>query len=67
MIVADAACTGARLAEDIDALVAEPGRLDAMGAAAAALGRPDAVAAVVALARSHARTPPSRPRAARGL
>ncbi len=67
VIVADSECTGPRLAEVIDALASEPGRLGAMGAAAGALGRPDAVAAVVALARSHARSPASRTRAARAL
>lgn len=67
VIVADADCTGPRLAEVIDALASEPGRLGAMGAAAAGLGRPDAVAAVVALARSHARTPQTRGRANRAF
>jgi UDP-N-acetylglucosamine--N-acetylmuramyl-(pentapeptide) pyrophosphoryl-undecaprenol N-acetylglucosamine transferase len=65
VIVADPECTGARLAEVIDALASEAGRLGAMGVAAGGLGRPDAVAAVAALARSHARTRQRRSGAAR--
>jgi UDP-N-acetylglucosamine--N-acetylmuramyl-(pentapeptide) pyrophosphoryl-undecaprenol N-acetylglucosamine transferase len=63
VIISDPECTGARLATEIDLLTSEPGRLDAMGRAAATVGRPDAVAAVAALARSHAR--PHRPRGGR--
>jgi len=55
VVVPDPQCTAARLAEVLDALGADGGRLDAMRKAAAALGRPDAVAAVMALLHEHAR------------
>jgi len=64
VVVADAECTPARLAAEIDALVSGPGRLEAMRAAAASVGRPDAVSAVAALARAHARRPHRGARAA---
>jgi UDP-N-acetylglucosamine:LPS N-acetylglucosamine transferase len=57
LVISDSECTGPRLAQEIDTLVSDPGRLAAMGAAARRVGRPDAVTAVAALARSHARTP----------
>ena len=60
VVVSDPECTGPRLATEIDSLAADRDRLPAMGAAAAAVGRPDAVSAVAALARSHARA--ARPR-----
>jgi UDP-N-acetylglucosamine:LPS N-acetylglucosamine transferase len=56
VVVSDPECTGPRLATEIDVLVSDPERLAAMGRAAATVGRPDAVAAVAAVARSHART-----------
>jgi UDP-N-acetylglucosamine--N-acetylmuramyl-(pentapeptide) pyrophosphoryl-undecaprenol N-acetylglucosamine transferase len=55
VVVPDPQCTAARLAEVLDALGADGGRLDAMRKAAAALGRPDAVAAVMTLIHEHAR------------
>jgi undecaprenyldiphospho-muramoylpentapeptide beta-N-acetylglucosaminyltransferase len=56
VVVPDEACDGGRVASEIDALCAEPGRLAAMAAAAGALGRPDAAEAVASVARAHART-----------
>ncbi len=56
VILPDAECRGPRLAEEIDALLADPARLGAMGAAAGSVGRPDAVGAVAALASAHARS-----------
>jgi len=53
--VPDAQCDGARLAGELDALTADGERLEAMRAAARALGRPDALHAVVELALAHAR------------
>jgi len=58
VIVPDAECTGARLADEIDALRSTPGRLDQMRAGAGSVGRPDAVAAVVEVVESHARAGP---------
>ncbi len=57
VVLADADCSGPHLALEIDALASDPTRLDAMRSAARSLGRPDAVAAVAALARAHARAP----------
>jgi len=48
-VVLDKDCTGARLAEEVGALVDTPGALAAMAAAAAAHGRPDAADQVAAL------------------
>jgi UDP-N-acetylglucosamine--N-acetylmuramyl-(pentapeptide) pyrophosphoryl-undecaprenol N-acetylglucosamine transferase len=44
VMVADADLDGTRLAAELDALLAAPGRLDAMSSAARGLGRPDAAA-----------------------
>ena len=55
LMVADADCTPTRLAELVASLLAEPGRLPAMAAAAAGLARPDAAAQVAALVEQHAR------------
>ncbi|HET9690575.1 MAG TPA: undecaprenyldiphospho-muramoylpentapeptide beta-N-acetylglucosaminyltransferase [Acidimicrobiales bacterium] len=55
VVIADAEATGDRLAAEIDGLVGDPDRLEAMGRAAAALGRPGAADAVAALAERHAR------------
>ncbi len=62
VVLSDAECTGPRLATEIDALASSAGRLESMAAAAAGVGRPDAVAAVAALARSYARPPRSEGR-----
>ncbi len=59
VVIVDPACNGPRLAREIDALASRSGRLAAMAAAAGAVGRPDAVAAVVELTRAHARAPRS--------
>jgi len=58
VIVSDSECTGHRLAAELDALRSETGRLDQMRRGAASLGRPDAVAAVVEVVESHARSGP---------
>jgi UDP-N-acetylglucosamine:LPS N-acetylglucosamine transferase len=57
VVLPDPQCTAPRLAEEIEALVADRGRLDAMRGAAVSVARPDAVSAVAALARAHARPP----------
>ncbi|MGD0219443.1 MAG: UDP-N-acetylglucosamine--N-acetylmuramyl-(pentapeptide) pyrophosphoryl-undecaprenol N-acetylglucosamine transferase [Acidimicrobiales bacterium] len=49
VLLGDEDATGARLCSEVAALLAEPGRLEAMGAAARASGRPDAAASVAAL------------------
>ena len=63
VVIPDAQCRAPRLADEIDALASDPGRLGAMRAAASAVGRPDAVSAVVRLARAYARTRPGAPAA----
>ena len=65
VVVPDSACDGARLAQEIDSLCAQPGRLSAMAAAARTVGRPHAVEAVASLARAHARTVRARSSPAR--
>jgi undecaprenyldiphospho-muramoylpentapeptide beta-N-acetylglucosaminyltransferase len=55
VMVKDDQCHGPRLAELLDELLADPTRLPAMGAAAKALGRPDAAEAVATLVQAHAR------------
>jgi undecaprenyldiphospho-muramoylpentapeptide beta-N-acetylglucosaminyltransferase len=55
VIVSDAECTGPRLATELETLRSPPGNLEEMAKAAASMGRPDAVAAVVALVESLAR------------
>ena len=62
VIVADPECTGARLAAELEALRTPPDRLAAMAEAAAAVGHPDAVAAVVAVIETHARAGPRPPK-----
>jgi len=57
VVLPDDRCSPARLAHEIDALVSDPDRLGAMRLAAGTVGRPDAVSAVAALARAHARPP----------
>jgi UDP-N-acetylglucosamine:LPS N-acetylglucosamine transferase len=55
MLVADPECDGRRLALELDALLADPGRLHAMRRAARENGRPDAAARVAELVDGHAR------------
>ncbi len=57
LVLADAECDGDRLAAMLDCLLDDPGGLDAMGRAAASLGRPDAAAAGARLVEDNARTP----------
>jgi UDP-N-acetylglucosamine--N-acetylmuramyl-(pentapeptide) pyrophosphoryl-undecaprenol N-acetylglucosamine transferase len=51
----DAECTGARLAEVVTDLLADPARLATMGAAARAVARPDAAGALATLVEEVAR------------
>jgi undecaprenyldiphospho-muramoylpentapeptide beta-N-acetylglucosaminyltransferase len=55
VLVADAEMTAARLVGEVEGLLADPGRLAAMAAAASATGRRDAAEAVATLLESHAR------------
>jgi UDP-N-acetylglucosamine--N-acetylmuramyl-(pentapeptide) pyrophosphoryl-undecaprenol N-acetylglucosamine transferase len=55
VLVADALLDGPRLVAEVDALLAEPERLERMGAAARALGRPDAADGVADLVEASAR------------
>jgi UDP-N-acetylglucosamine--N-acetylmuramyl-(pentapeptide) pyrophosphoryl-undecaprenol N-acetylglucosamine transferase len=55
VLVPDGELDGARLASEVGALMDDPGRLGAMAAAAASLGRRDAADRVAALAEEHAR------------
>jgi UDP-N-acetylglucosamine--N-acetylmuramyl-(pentapeptide) pyrophosphoryl-undecaprenol N-acetylglucosamine transferase len=58
-LVPDAECTGTRLAAELEPLLAAPGRLEAMAAAARTLARPDAaheLAALVEAAANHHET-----------
>lgn len=55
VVVLDQDCDPARLDAVVTALLADPERLDAMGRAARALGRPDAAARVADLVEEHAR------------
>ncbi len=55
VLVPDAELTADRLVREVDALVAEPGRLEAMGRAARTTARRDAGDAVAALVEEHAR------------
>jgi UDP-N-acetylglucosamine--N-acetylmuramyl-(pentapeptide) pyrophosphoryl-undecaprenol N-acetylglucosamine transferase len=58
VVVPDEELDGARLAKELDALLADPGRLASMGQAVKALGRPGAAEAVALLAEEHARPRP---------
>lgn len=55
LVVPDARCDGERLSSVLDELLAQPGRLSAMGGAARGLGRPDAADRIAELVESHAR------------
>jgi undecaprenyldiphospho-muramoylpentapeptide beta-N-acetylglucosaminyltransferase len=55
IVLADAECTGSRLAAEVEALLADPGRLAAMEAAMRRLARPDAAERVADLVEAHAR------------
>ena len=54
VLVPDAACDSARLAAELDALLAAPERLDAMHDAARGLARLDAASAIVAMVEAAA-------------
>ena len=55
VVVPDAELDGERLAAEVDALLADPARLERMGAAGRAAARPDAADAIAALVEEHAR------------
>ncbi|HET6951823.1 MAG TPA: undecaprenyldiphospho-muramoylpentapeptide beta-N-acetylglucosaminyltransferase [Acidimicrobiales bacterium] len=55
VVVSDAELDGARLAGEVDALLGDPGRLDAMARAARAAARPGAADAIAALVERYAR------------
>lgn len=55
LVLPDAECSGTRLAEEIEALMSDPGRLARMAESAAELGRPDSVQAVAELVDGCAR------------
>jgi UDP-N-acetylglucosamine--N-acetylmuramyl-(pentapeptide) pyrophosphoryl-undecaprenol N-acetylglucosamine transferase len=55
VVIPDSELTGARLAQEVGRLLADPARLQAMGRASAALARPDAAAAVAGEALEAAR------------
>jgi UDP-N-acetylglucosamine--N-acetylmuramyl-(pentapeptide) pyrophosphoryl-undecaprenol N-acetylglucosamine transferase len=55
VLIPDHECTGRRLALELDALLADPGRLQAMCEAARENGHPDAAARVAELVDAHAR------------
>jgi UDP-N-acetylglucosamine:LPS N-acetylglucosamine transferase len=55
VLVPDHECTGRRLASELDALLADPRRLQAMCEAARENGHPDAAARVAELVDAHAR------------
>ena len=54
VLLADPECSGRRLAEILEPLLADPAGLAQMAAAARGLGRPDAAARVAELAETHA-------------
>lgn len=56
IMLRDHEVTPERLATEIDALLAEPGRLDRMGEKALTVGHPDAAGRVADLVEQHART-----------
>jgi UDP-N-acetylglucosamine--N-acetylmuramyl-(pentapeptide) pyrophosphoryl-undecaprenol N-acetylglucosamine transferase len=57
VLVPDAELTAERLVAEVDALLAAPGRLDAMARAVRGLARPDAADSLAELAERHARRP----------
>ncbi|MHB8670562.1 MAG: undecaprenyldiphospho-muramoylpentapeptide beta-N-acetylglucosaminyltransferase [Acidimicrobiales bacterium] len=57
VIVPDRELDGRRLVEEVERLIADPDRLAALGAAAAAAGRPDAARRVAEVVEIHARDP----------
>jgi len=56
ILVPDAECTGERLAAELEPLLADPARLEAMGAAARTLARPNAADDLAELVESTARS-----------
>jgi len=56
VMLSDEECDGARVAEVVGRLLDSPGRLRAMAAGAASVGRPDALEAVVSVVETHARS-----------
>ncbi len=60
VVVPDARCDGATLADVLQPLVGDPDRRRTMAEAAARLGRPDAALTVSSLAEAHARPPRGR-------
>jgi UDP-N-acetylglucosamine--N-acetylmuramyl-(pentapeptide) pyrophosphoryl-undecaprenol N-acetylglucosamine transferase len=56
LVIPDAELSGPRLAQEVGALLADPGRLAAMGRALAALARPEAAAAIAAEVLAAARS-----------
>jgi UDP-N-acetylglucosamine--N-acetylmuramyl-(pentapeptide) pyrophosphoryl-undecaprenol N-acetylglucosamine transferase len=56
LVIPDAELSGPRLAQEVGALLADPGRLAAMGRASAALARPEAAAAIAAEVLAAARS-----------
>jgi UDP-N-acetylglucosamine--N-acetylmuramyl-(pentapeptide) pyrophosphoryl-undecaprenol N-acetylglucosamine transferase len=59
VLLPDAECDGATLAARVDRLLDDPQGLEAMGRAAASLGRPDAAAAGARVVEAHARPTPA--------
>ena len=57
VLVPDAECTGARLAAELEPLLADPARLETMAAAARTLARPDAADDLAALVEAAGRQP----------
>jgi UDP-N-acetylglucosamine--N-acetylmuramyl-(pentapeptide) pyrophosphoryl-undecaprenol N-acetylglucosamine transferase len=55
VLVPDGELDGARMVAEVDGLLADPGRLAAMGKAASSLSRPNAAADIAALVDVHAR------------
>jgi UDP-N-acetylglucosamine:LPS N-acetylglucosamine transferase len=55
LLVPDSECTGPRLGSELKALLDDPDQLGAMGAAARALGHPDAAARIAEVVDGHAR------------
>jgi UDP-N-acetylglucosamine--N-acetylmuramyl-(pentapeptide) pyrophosphoryl-undecaprenol N-acetylglucosamine transferase len=55
VLLPDPECTPDRLADVVEGLLADPGRLEAMGRAAGALGRPDAAEAGARVVEANAR------------